>query len=148
MPNALHRTTLEYRRSVDPTELPGSPADWLLDPDLSPVAGQPKKYWVLTVDTLSLLDAAGQTAADAAELEASRDSTAAQLDQVEDVLRAFMLSVLDEINLHAQRITAILDAIDGANNLATVKTAIALIPDVPERSTAQLRTAIRNKLGS
>jgi hypothetical protein len=57
------------------------------------------------------------------ETNARRDEAASQLDQVEDVLRAVVLVIKDEINiLRAQ------------HSLAA-------------RTTAQLRTAVRNKLG-
>ena len=85
---------------------------------------------------------------DANALAAARGDTASRLDQSEDVMRAFALAVLDEINLHAARITAILDAIDGANNLSSLKSGIGAIDDVPQRSIAQLKSALRGKLGA
>ena len=124
MANFLHRTTKQYLLSTSPASLPESEANYIEDPDMSAVAGQPSKYWVITGDTVSLADQATRDAIDAAELEASRDAAAAQLDQTEDVLRAFMLLVIDELN--------ILRANDGLN----------------ARTAAQLKTAIRNKLGS
>ena len=74
------------------------------------------------------------------------DAKAASFDVVGSDTRALALMVLEESNLHAERITAILDAIDGASSLAQVKTAIALIPDVPQRTSAQLRAAFKTKL--
>jgi len=94
------------------------------------------------------MNQAARDAVDAAVLEASRDSTSAQFDAVEDVLRAFALALLDELNLHAARTTAILDAIDNGANLNAVKTAVASIPDVPQRTIANMKTAVRAKLGN
>jgi len=62
--------------------------------------------------------------------------------------RALALVVLDELNVHAARITAILDAIDGASSLADVKTAIAAINDIPQRTIAQLKTAMKAQIAA
>lgn len=58
--------------------------------------------------------------------------------------RALMLLLLDELNLHALKINAILDAVDGAASLAALKTAVALIPDYPARTKQQLLTTLTN----
>lgn len=142
----LNRTTKEL---VTQAYLPQYPlASWIRNPDLSAVAGQPAKYWIITGDVVTLMDAAARTAADAAELEANRTAAVAQLQRTEDVLRAFMLLVLDELNAHANKINAILTAIDTSTNYATLKANIVAITDYPQRTEAQLRTAIRNKLGT
>jgi len=99
-------------------------ATWLYDPDMTAVAGQPAKYWVVTGDVVSLMDQAEMDAVDAALLVAQRDAAAAELDQVENILRAFMLIVIDELN--------ILRSNDG----------------LADRTTAQLKSAIRSRLGS
>lgn len=62
------------------------------------------------------------------------------------VLRAMILTMLDEMNLHANRVNALLTAIDNASTLATLKTAVALINDIPQRTGLQLRNAIISKL--
>lgn len=66
----------------------------------------------------------------------------------ERVLRAIVLLVLDEFNNHALKINAILDAVDQATSLADLKTRVAAIPDYPQRTTAQLITAIKNAIDS
>ena len=124
MPAWIHRTNKTYIKSVASADLPEAPANYIEDPDLSTVAGQPSKYWVISGDTVSLADQATRDAIDAAELEANRDAVAAQLDKTEGVLRAFMLLMIDELN--------ILRANDGLS----------------ARTVSQLKTAIRNKLGS
>lgn len=63
-------------------------------------------------------------------------------------LRAVLLIVLDELNAHALKLNAILDAVDGAANLAGLKTAVAAIADYPPRTKAQLLTAITNKVNA
>jgi hypothetical protein len=148
MANWVHRTDKTYLHSVEPNELPEAEANYIENPDLSAVAGWSNKYWAITGDVVSLMSPAERDAVDAAELASSRDSLADRVSNIEDVLRASLLAILDEVNLHAIRINAILDGIDNASNLAEVKTAIALINDVPSRTIAQMKTAIRGKLGS
>ena len=84
----------------------------------------------------------------AQEISDRRDAIVNQIDGLEDILRAFALAVLDEFNVHSGRINAILDAIDNGSNLASVKTGIAAINDIPDRDIADLKTAIRNHIGS
>lgn len=62
--------------------------------------------------------------------------------------RAIAAVLADELNLHALKINAILDAVDAATSLADLKTRIAAIPDYPQRTLAQIKTAIQNKLTS
>ncbi len=64
------------------------------------------------------------------------------------LLRAITAVLLDEFNLHALKINGILDAVDGAASLAALKTAIAAIPDHPQRTLPQLVTAIKNKINA
>jgi hypothetical protein len=54
--------------------------------------------------------------------------------------------ILDEFNAHATKMNAILDAVDGAASLAALKTAVALIADYPQRTKAQLLTAMQGKI--
>jgi 1,6-anhydro-N-acetylmuramate kinase len=115
---------------------------------MSAVAGHPSRYWVITGDVVSLMSQTEMDAVDAAILDANREATASRMENVEDIIRALALTTLDDLNLHAARITAILDAIDQNSTLATIKTAIAAIPDIPQRTGAQLKTAVRNKLGT
>lgn len=125
MPNYLHRTTKRLLNSIPPTELPEAEANYILAPDLLSVAGQPVKYWVITGDVVSLADQATRDAIDAAELTASRDDVINnEIDNLEGVVRAFAQVMMDEINiLRAEH-------------------------SLPDRTLAQLKTAIRNKVGS
>lgn len=124
MPNWVHRTVIDYLVSVPAADLPEPVANYIQDPDLAAVAGQPIKYWKINGDLVELMTAGEQAAVDAAEQDATRDTSADRLDQVEDVLRAFALVVLDEFNvLRAQHSLA-------------------------DRTIAQLKTAVRNKLGT
>lgn len=122
MASVLNRTTVEFLASVNTPDFPTQ--DWIINPDLTAVAGQPTKYWVITGDVVSLMDAAARAVVDAAELEASRDDTTDRVDDVEDILRASLLVILDEFNT--------LRALHGLG----------------DRTIAQMKTGIRNKLGN
>ena len=99
-------------------------ANWIHAPDMSPVTGVPPRYWIITGDTVSEMDAAAKAVVDAAALTASRDSKIARLDSVEDDDRQILNVLIKEFN--------ILRALHG----------------LPDRTLAQLRTAIRNGYGT
>jgi len=124
MPNYLHRTTKQFLTSTSPASLTEPEVNYIKDPDLSAIAGFPSRYWTITGDVVSLMSKAERDAVDAAALTARRDSTADQLDFIEEVLRAFALTVLDEINV--------------------LRSQHAL----PARTIAQLKTTVRGKLGT
>ena len=146
MSDVVNRTTNQYLRSVHEPDYPL--VDWLHDPDLSAVTGYGSQYWVITGDVVTLMDQAARDAVDAQILSDTRDAIANELDQLEGGLRALTGSILDELNAHALKLNAILDAIDGAGNLNEVKTAIAAITDYPQRTIAQVKTVFRNWLGN
>lgn len=147
MADMVNTSTLELLRSVN---APDYAPPWLIitRTEYDAANAIPARYRQWNGSSVVEADQATKDAIDAAILEASRDATADGLDAVESLERAYAQAALDESNLHAQRITAILDAIDSANNLADVKTAVAAIADVPTRTIAQMKTALRNKLGS
>lgn len=148
MPRWLHRTDKTLLISVPQSELSQPLINYVEEPNLSSVIGFPSKYWIITGNVVTLMTPAERTVVDLAERRLQRDIVTAELDGMENLIRAFMLIVLDEFNSHSIKINAILDAIDGANNLTQIKSGIVAIRDLPARTTAQLRLAIRNKLGS
>ena len=123
MANVLNRTTKEYRVSANTPDFPV--ADWIINPDVSAVAGFATQYWIITGDVVTLMTPAERDAVDAANLAAGRDEVSDQLDELEDVLRAFALTVLDEFNV-----------------LRVNEHGLA------PRTIAQLKNAVRNKLGT
>ena len=124
MPNYIHRTTKAQLFSVAEADLPEPVANFIEDPDLSVVAGQPSKYWVVTGDVISLADQATRDAIDAAETDARRDSIAGRMDDAEDELRAVVLVLIDEVNVLRE------------------------LHGLGARTNAQAKTGIRNKLGN
>lgn len=148
MVSVIHRTTLEFRPRANTPAFPEP--EWKHAPDMSAVVGVEPRYWKWdsVAERPIPMTQGERDAADLARVTAQRDTLAAQFQQAESVLRAFMLVALDEFNLHAARVNSILSAIDSGATLAQIKAAVLLVADVPIRTEAQLRTAIRNKLGS
>jgi hypothetical protein len=146
MAAVLHRTTKQYLPSANTPDYPV--VDWIINPDMSAVAGQPAQYWIITGDVVTLMDQAQRDQVDANLLAASRDSTAAILAEPEAYPRGYALVALDELNAHALKTNSILDAVDAATTLADLKSRIALITDYPQRTIQQMQTAVRNKLGT
>ena len=146
MANVLNRTTKQFLPSANTPDYPV--ADWIHNPDMSAVTGFDSRYWIITGDTVTLMDAASRAALDTAAVEAARDELANQLDQTEDILRAVVMMMLDELNAHAEKTNTLLTAIDNASSLANLKTTVGGIPDLPIRTAAQVKSAIRSKLGA
>ncbi len=120
----LHRTTLQLSLSVAPDSLAEALANYVSDPDMLPVAGEPVKYWILTGDDLSVMNQTEKDAVDLQILTDKRDALVAQLDQVEDIMRQVIKAFVSEINL------------------------LRVENGWSERTIAQLKTVIRNGLGS
>jgi hypothetical protein len=97
----------------------------------------------VVVDTTRLSDAL------AAKIQKFRTlaKTAIQ-DAREDALRdrAVALSVLDELNNLRSWITSFTGAVAASTNLADLKTRVAALPAMPQRTIAQAKTAITQKI--
>ena len=146
MPKWIHRVDKRVLNSVASADLPEPQANYIEEPDLSAVLGQPVRYWEITGDVVSLADAPTRAAIDAALLVTQRDALANDIDRAESFLRGFALVLLDELNAHSAKTNAILDAIDNASNLSGLKSAVGAISDLPIRTPAQLKTAVRSRL--
>lgn len=146
MAAVLNRSTKDYIPSANTPDYPV--AEWIINPDMAAVDGYPSQYWIITGDVVTLMDQTQRDAVDANAIEMTRDNTADVLEQPEAYPRAYALVALDELNAHALKTNAILDAVDAATTLADLKTRIAAITDYPQRSIQQMQTAVRNKLGS
>lgn len=148
MANVINRTTLQYLASVNTPDYPEP--TWKANPDMSQVVGVAQRFqkWDAVNDRPAPMTAGEQAAVIAAALSAQRDAAAAALTQNENIDRAVFLIFLDEFNLHAAKLNAILTAIDGAASFGAMRTAIAAIADLGTRTESQLRTAVRNRLGT
>jgi hypothetical protein len=125
MGSFLHRTTKQYLQSADPNGLPEDLSNYISAPDLSAVAGVPPRYWNISGDVVTEMTQPQKDAVDAALLDAARDAAiSAEIDNVEAIGRQIVKMMVSELN--------ILRALHG----------------LPDRTTAQVKTQIRNELGS
>lgn len=101
MGDFLHRTTKQLLRSVSPNSLPEPIQNYIAQPDLSAVDGQPEKYWSINGDTVSLMNKAARDTADAAEaqvaINADRAERKASMDR-DRFKRALIEVMRREIN--------------------------------------------------
>ena len=65
MANVVHRTTKEFRRSVNTLDF--DVGTWIINPDLSTLVGVPSKYWEISGDVVSAMNQAAKDAVDAAD---------------------------------------------------------------------------------
>jgi len=70
MADVLNRVTFEFRKSEHTPDFDS--ADWVHNPDLSPVNGVPEHYWKLTGDVLSEMSQGEKDTVDAAEAAAAQ----------------------------------------------------------------------------
>ena len=65
MATAINRNDVnDFHRQIDPANFPDPP--YLINPDLTAVAGHPRRYWKIVGDDVLLMDAGEQAAVDAA----------------------------------------------------------------------------------
>ncbi len=130
MANVFNRTVAEYKISVHTPDFPV--ADWAINPDVSGVAGNPVRYWFLDGTTnpegfevIDIVDAATMAAIDAAiaatQLTQQRDGAKNEFD-AQRTLKALAELLVDEFNI------------------------LRALHSLPDRTFAQLRTAIRAKI--
>ena len=132
MANVLNRTTgltlpyqKDYRESVNTTDFPA--ADWIVNPDLSAVAGFDSIYWDISGDSVVLVNQGTRNTRDAeiaAFLQGQQEQSAKDNLDGEIILRAIVRLIVDELNVlraehalpdrtYAQARTAIFNLIDG-----------------------------------
>ena len=119
----LHRTTKQLFVSTPPGDLQEPLGNYISAPDLSAVEGVSSRYWTITGDVVSEMGQTEKDAVDATQLETSRDSIVAQLDQTEDIMRQVIKLLISELNI-----------LRAKHNLS-------------DRTLTQLKTQIRNGLG-
>ncbi len=103
MSDVLNRTTGQFLKSVNTPDF--DVADWIINPDLSAVTGQPPKYWIIdppASDTVRLATGGEQTTIDDAIATAKSDSQKAVAKNnvdVERVVRALVELLPSEFNI-------------------------------------------------
>ena len=102
-----------------------SNAEWIYNPDMSAVEGMPTKYWLINGDVVSEMSQGEKDTVDVAVLDSQRDAAVnAAIDNLEGDLRQLVKLMISEINiLRSQH-------------------------GLPDRTTAQFKTQIRNGYGS
>lgn len=152
MANVIHRTTLQFLRSVNDPDYPEP--TWKHNPDMSAVAGVPNIYWKAPADWNAPgagpveMTAGEKAAVDTAILEAARDGKSAQFDDLESEFRQLALATLGEVNRLSGALNDLGAAIVGGSNLSQIQTAITALGNEPTRTIEQLRTVIRGGFGS
>lgn len=103
MASVLNRTTKEFKRSANTPDFPV--ADWIINPDLTAVAGAPIKYWIIdppASDTIRLATVGEQLVIDnqiAADQELAEKDAAKTGTDTDRRLLGFMQVMVDEINI-------------------------------------------------
>jgi len=70
MANVLNRTTKQYLKSVNTPDFPT--ASWIINPDLTAVAGVPSKFWKIIGDVVSEMSSAEKDTADLTNVKAAK----------------------------------------------------------------------------
>ena len=147
MASLLNTSTLEILRSADETKL-SDPWTVIAERDAETWMAIPPQYRKLVKGAIEEMTQAEKDVVDAAVQARARDAAAAQLEQQEDIFRAFMLLVLEKFNAHARAMNSLGQAIVNGASLAAIKTAVQQIHALQEGTEQQLRDAIKGKLGS
>jgi len=98
--NVLNRASKQYIRSANTPEYP--PGQWVINPDLSSVVGVPRRYWKITGDIVSPMNAAERQVVDIARVITTSNQRkariSARLSVQERVVVSAILVLLNEIN--------------------------------------------------
>ena len=153
MPNYLHRTSKQYLTSRSPADLIEPVGNYIQDPDLTAVVGFPSIYWTITGDIVTLMTQGQRDAVDAAILADQITDEKTQAEVIHDLssadsraLRAVVLLLVDELNSLRTQWRDFQTVVDAAANLGAMKTGVAGLPTLNDRTYSQARTAIGNKI--
>ncbi len=129
--------------------------DVVIDPDISQVASLALKYWKLSGGIVVAMTAQEQAAVDAAitaqALSDERSGALADFASTDDegaILRAMGAVLMDEVNTIREWFVSFQAATAAATSLANLQTRIAALPNMPDRTMAQFKTAITTKINS
>ncbi len=140
--HTLSRTPpwLHYHE-IDLNEVDFPQEDWLWNPDMEVSKGVPSKYWKVSGDIVSVMTPDERAVEDTTPVDPSAHiKVNVMLGNYP--MPVFMLVVLEEFNRHSARINALLSAIEGATNLASLKAEARAISALPLRTPKQLKTAM------
>jgi hypothetical protein len=114
------------------------------DPAATPAQQAAGQNAVNTFDWTDVAHAAWELTKDRAEATADLNDLAAP----NKLLRALLLVLLDELNNIREWLVSFQNQVALATTLADLKTRVATLPAMPDRTAAQARTAIGNKISS
>ena len=137
MPNYLHRTTRQYLHSVSPASLSEPAENYIYMPDMSAVEGVPVRYWIITGDLVGEMTQAEKDAVDVQILNNRRDGVIAEIDDLENIMRALTKMIVSEINILRQQF-----------NTTTSEVPQLTSTTFADRTLSQVRDQLRNELGS
>ena len=151
MATVLNRTTKQLIRSVNTPDY--NPVDWIINPDLSAVEGFPSIYWTITGDVVTLQNQSERDATDAAIAAALITDQKTEAEQLHDdvealsrALRAVVLLTVGELNALRTQWRDFQIGVANSNNLSQLKTEVAALPSLEDRTYQQARTAIGNNI--
>ena len=113
-----------------------------LDWEVAPTAGQ-----ITTANTV-VQNYDASVGADLAYERSLAVGLVVNTERLYKVLRGVLLAAVEEVNLMRQRDAAWKTAVANATSLANLKVLIAALPDLPDRTAAQAKTAVVNKINS
>jgi hypothetical protein len=114
------------------------------DPAATPAQQTAGQNAVTAFDWSDTAHAAWELTKDRAEATADLNDLAAP----NKLLRALLLVLLDELNNIREWLVSFQNQVALATTLADLKTRVATLPAMPDRTAAQARTAIGNKITS
>jgi hypothetical protein len=149
MADVIHKTTLEYRRSVNTPDFPEE--FWVHSPDMSAVVSVPSRYWKLSGSAVVEMTTGEKVAVDdaiaAASQSAAKSAADAAIDGLDGYeLRAIAKIMVEEINSLRQWVTSFKAAVAAANSLGNLQTRVAALASMPDRTLAQAKTAYKNEI--
>lgn len=136
---------LEYRLNQNESDYTGR-TDVVVDPNVSAFSNLPLRYWKVVAGVVQLMTLAEQAEVDAVFLRANAKVNLSGKSDLGVILRAFSDITKDEINILRQWIVSFKVEAAAATNLSNFQSRIASLPNLPDRTLAQLKTAIENRI--
>ena len=144
----------QYLTSVNEPPYVGDP-DVLIDPDVSEVISVPLRYWKRVGDTIVEMTQGEKDAVDAAIALATLTANRTYANSIDDLTngegiqwRALVMILLDELNTIRQWTVSFKTEVAAATNLADLKTRVATLSTLSDRTIAQAKTAYTNKINN
>lgn len=149
---ATPERVLQYLRSVNTPEYSGR-SDAVINPDLTAVSGLEVRYWKhvagsivpMTAQEQSDIDAAIAAALAAKEKQGAEDNFDLSASEAR-ALRAIVRSITSELNLLRTQWRDFQAAVAAASNLNDIKTNVAALPSLADRTYPQVRQAISDEI--